>query len=249
MKITLLIFLSSVFLFPCFSQQESQYTQYMYNTLSINPGYAGTRGVPSIFGLYRTQWVGLDGAPTTANFSIDTPVTENGQGAGISIINDQIGPSTETILAASYSYPIRISENVTMSLGISGALDFMTVDFNKLDVYDPDDPFLSGVLTKTSPNIGAGVYFHSDQWYLGVSIPQILETKFYDDVKVSVASQKMHFYAMAGYVFDINNNLKLKPAAMVKIVSGAPVAVDISANFLFIEKLTLGVAYRWDASR
>lgn len=248
MKKILLFFFIPVFLFPCFSQQESQYTQYMYNTMTINPGYIGTRGVPSVFGLYRTQWVGFEGAPTTANFSIETPITESGQGLGLSLINDQIGPSAETILTLAYSYPIQISYAIKMSLGISGSLDFMKVDFNELEVYDPDDPLLTGVLAKVSPNVGAGVYFHSDKWYLGVSAPQILETKFYDDVKVSVASQHMHFYAMGGYVFDINPNMKFKPAAMVKAVRGAPLAVDVSANFLFIDNLTLGVAYRWDAA-
>jgi len=247
MKI-ILLFLIFMCYMRCLSQQESQYTQYMYNTLTINPGYTGTRGLPTVFGLYRTQWVGFDGAPKTANFSIETPVTENGQGIGFSIINDQIGPSTETILSLSYSYPIQLSATLKMSLGISGSLDFLKVDFNELDIYDPDDPLLSGVLADVSPNIGAGVYLHSEQWYFGVSIPQILETKFYDDVKVSVASQKMHFYAMAGYVFNLSDNTKFKPAAMVKAVSGAPIAVDISANFLFMDKLTLGAAYRWDAS-
>jgi type IX secretion system PorP/SprF family membrane protein len=107
---------------------------------------------------------------------------------------------------------------------------------------------MNGILSKTSPNVGAGVYFHSDKWYAGVSVPQILETKFYDDVKMSTASKRMHLYVMAGYVFDLNENLKFKPAFMVKEVSGAPLAVDLSANFLLNDKLTLGAAYRWDAA-
>ena len=231
------------------AQQESQYTQYMYNTMTINPAYTGTRGVPSIFGLYRTQWVGLDGAPETANFSIESPINEQGQGMGLSVTNDPIGPSTTTNLAVNYSYPIQLSADVKMSLGLSGSLNFMSVDYNKLSIYDPNDPYLSGVLSKTSPNVGAGIYFHSnDKWYAGISVPQILETKFYDDVKESVASKSMHFYAMGGYVFDLNENLKFKPAAMVKMVQGAPLAVDLSANFLFNEKFTLGAAYRWNAA-
>ncbi|MEN2402780.1 type IX secretion system membrane protein PorP/SprF [Flavobacterium sp. MC2016-06] len=231
------------------AQQESQYTQYMYNTMTINPAYTGTRGVPSIFGLYRTQWVGLDGAPETANFSIESPVTKNGQGFGLSVTNDRIGPSTDTNLALNYSYPIQLSSDVVMSLGLSGSADFMQIDYSKLNIYNPDDPYMSGVLSKTSPNVGAGVYFHSnDKWYAGLSVPQILETKFYDDVKESVASKRMHFYLMGGYVFNLNENLKFKPAAMVKAVQGAPLAVDLSANFLLNEKLTLGAAYRWDAA-
>lgn len=230
------------------AQQESQYTQYMYNTMTINPAYTGTREIPSIFGLYRTQWVGLDGAPQTANFSIESPISNNGQGIGLAITNDRIGISNTTNLALNYSYPIQLSADVKMSLGLSGSLNFMQVDYNKLTLYDVVDPYMNGILSKTSPNVGAGVYFHSDKWYAGVSVPQILETKFYDDVKMSTASKRMHLYVMAGYVFDLNENLKFKPAFMVKEVSGAPLAVDLSANFLLNDKLTLGAAYRWDAA-
>lgn len=232
----------------CYSQQESQYTQYMYNTMSINPAYTGTRGVPSILGLYRTQWVGLEGAPQTGSFSIESPISYDGQALGLSVINDIVGPSTTTNVAGNYSFPIQLSSELKMNLGISAGFNFMKVDFNELTISDPDDPYLSGVLSRNSPNIGAGVYFHTQKWYFGISVPQILETKFYDDVQTSIVTQKMHFYAMGGYVFDLNEDLKFKPAAMVKAVNGAPLAVDLSANFLINDKLTLGGAYRWDAA-
>ncbi|MEN2402982.1 type IX secretion system membrane protein PorP/SprF [Flavobacterium sp. MC2016-06] len=248
MKKTILLLLLLVSFFDSFAQQQSQYTQYMYNTMTINPGYTGTRGVPSILGLYRAQWIGLDGAPVTANFSVESPISENGQGLGLSIIYDEIGPTTDTDLTLNYSYPIQLSATLKMSLGASATLDFFKVDYSDLNIYDPNDPNLSGILTKTSPNIGAGIYFHSDKWYFGISIPKILETKFYDDVKTSIASQNMHFYAMGGYVFDLDDETQFKPAAMIKAVNGAPLAVDLSANFLFFEKLTLGIAYRWDAA-
>ncbi|MBS7254294.1 PorP/SprF family type IX secretion system membrane protein [Flavobacterium branchiicola] len=246
-KILSLLVILFLGVFEVSAQQESQYTQYMYNTMTINPGYTGTRGLPSVFGLYRTQWVGLDGAPKTVNFSIESPISSNGQGIGLSVMNDKIGPSQETNLMLNYSYPIQLSSDVNLSLGLSGGLNFVDVDYSRLNIKDYD-PYLSGTLSKISPNIGAGAYFHSSKWYAGLSVPMILETKFYDDVKESVASKKMHFYAMGGYVFDLNSNLKFKPAAMVKMVSGAPLAVDLSANFLFSEKLTLGAAYRWDAA-
>lgn len=247
-KISCLLILLFVGMLEASAQQQSQYTQYMYNTMTINPGYTGTRAIPSIFGLYRTQWVGLDGAPKTANFSIESPITENGQGLGLSVISDQIGFTKETTVTASYAYPIQLSADLHLSLGVSASGNFAQIDYTKATIKDVNDPYLTGILTKNSPNFGAGAYFHSSKWYAGLSVPMILETKFYDDVKVSVASQKMHFYAMGGYVFDLNDNLKFKPAAMVKMVSGAPLAVDLSANFLFNEKLTLGAAYRWDAA-
>ncbi|WDF66361.1 PorP/SprF family type IX secretion system membrane protein [Flavobacterium sp. KACC 22763] len=247
-KILYLLIMLFIGFFEISAQQQSQYTQYMYNTLTINPAYTGTRGLPSVFGLYRTQWVGLEGAPQTANFSIEAPITESGQGFGLSVINDQIGFTKETTVSVSYAYPIQLSADLHLSLGISGSGNFSQVDYTKASIEDLYDPYLTGVISKTSPNFGAGIYFHSSKWYAGVSVPMILETKFFDDVKVSVADHKMHFYAMGGYVFDLNENLKFKPAAMVKMVNGAPLAVDLSANFLFNEKLTLGAAYRWDAA-
>ncbi|WP_264550751.1 type IX secretion system membrane protein PorP/SprF [Flavobacterium sp. N2038] len=245
LKIITLVFLGTL---GASAQQESQYTQYMYNTMTINPAYTGTRAIPSVFGLYRTQWVGLDGAPKTANFSLEMPINAQGQGIGLSVINDQIGPSATTNVTGSYSYPIHLSAEVIMSLGISASINSMEVDYNKVNPYDKNDPFMTGVISKVSPNVGAGVYFHSSKWYAGLSVPQILETKFYEDVQISQAAQKMHFYAMGGYVFDLNDNLKFKPAVMVKAVNGSPLAVDLSANFLFNDKFTLGAAYRWDAA-
>jgi type IX secretion system PorP/SprF family membrane protein len=248
MKKIILVLLLLAGLSPSFAQQDAQYTQYMYNTMTINPGYTGTSGTTSILGIYRAQWVGLDGAPKTGSFSIQSPVSINGQGLGLSIINDQIGPTKETTVSVNYSYPIQLSENVKLSLGLSAVGNFWEIDHTKLSIHEGNDILLSGIQNKFSPNIGAGAYLHSDKWYAGISIPRILETEFYDDVKVSIATRKKHFYAMGGYVFELSDAVKFKPATMIKVVSGSPLAVDISANFLLEEKLTLGVAYRWDAA-
>lgn len=231
-----------------YGQQEPQYTQYMYNTVSVNPGYAGTRGVASIFGLYRSQWVGLDGAPKTAQFSIHSPISYQGHGLGLSIINDEIGPSRDTYVHASYSYKLQLNYDTWLNLGLMAGGSFLEVDYDKLNVDDPGDPQLSGKLSKFSPNVGVGAYFHSDNWYIGLSVPALLETRFYDDIQQSVAKERMHFYLIGGYVFDLSPSIQFKPATLIKAVSGAPLAVDISANFLFNENFTIGAAYRWDAA-
>ncbi|UGU16292.1 type IX secretion system membrane protein PorP/SprF [Sinomicrobium kalidii] len=231
-----------------FAQQEPQYTQYMYNTVSVNPGYAGTRGVASILGLYRQQWAGLEGAPETAQFSIHSPISYRGHGLGLSIINDEIGPSRDTYVNASFSYKLQLGYDTWLNLGIMAGGSFLEVNYDKLNIHDPGDPELSGRLSKFSPNIGAGAYLHASNWYVGLSVPALLETHFYDDIQQSVAKEKMHFYLIGGYVFDLSPTLKFKPAALVKAVSGAPLGVDVSANFLFNEKFTLGAAYRWDAA-
>jgi type IX secretion system PorP/SprF family membrane protein len=246
-KIIMVLLLLAVF-FPSFAQQDSQYTQYMYNTLTINPGYTGTSGVTSIFGIYRAQWVGLDGAPKTGSLSVQAPVSENGQGLGLTIINDQIGATNETTAAINYSYPIKLSEDVKLSLGLSAVGNFWDIDYNKLTIHEQNDVDLIGKISRFSPNIGVGAYMYSDKWYMGVSIPRILETEFYDAIQTSVVTRKKHFYMMGGYVFNVSDALKFKPAAMVKAVTGAPLAVDLSANFLLEDRLTLGVAYRWDSA-
>ncbi|MGS2764252.1 PorP/SprF family type IX secretion system membrane protein [Sinomicrobium sp. M5D2P9] len=231
-----------------FGQQEPQYTQYMYNTVTVNPGYAGTRGVTSLFGLHRSQWIGLDGAPRTTQFSIHSPVSRRGHGLGLSVVNDNIGPSRDTYINASFSYLLQLSDRTRLNLGLMGGGSFLEVDYNKLNLENNQDPNLTGKLNKFSPNVGVGAYLHSDNWYVGLSVPALLETSFYDDVQQSVAREKMHFYLIGGYVFDLGPSVKFKPATLLKAVSGAPLSVDLSANFMFNENLTLGAAYRWDAA-
>ncbi len=232
--------------FSASAQQESQYTQYMYNTMSFNPGYTGSREVLSVMGLYRTQWVGLEGAPKTMNFSVQSPVGIH-SALGLNVLGDQIGPTKTTGVTANYSYTILGSTDVKYSFGISGTLDNFSVDYNKLNIENPD-PYLVGTESQISPNVGVGFYVHSYNWYVGLSVPRLLKTTYFDDTKATTYAATSHFYLMGGYVFDLNPYLKFKPAAMIKAVSGAPIAVDLSANFLINDKLTLGAAYRWDAA-
>ena len=229
------------------AQQDSQYTQYMYNTVSVNPGYAGTRGSLSMVGIYRNQWVGLEGAPETLNFSVNSPIGVQGVGVGLGFTSDKIGPSTESIITADFSYTIPVSEGTKLSFGVKGGLSLLDLDPNKLLIYNPNDYDLSQK-TYSSPVVGAGLYLHSDSWYLGLSSPNLLETEHYDDVQVSTATEKTHVYFIGGYVFTLNSNLKLKPAVLAKGVMGAPLAVDISANALLYNKVSFGLAYRLDAA-
>jgi len=249
-KIARLAFLgaTAVCSLPAFSQQEAQYTNYMYNTTIINPAYAGTRETLSLFGLHRTQWVGLDGAPVTSSFSAHTPVGLSNTGLGFSFVNDQIGPSVENTLSIDVAYRIPMGLN-TLSFGIKGVANLLNVDYSKLDINDPTDPtFQNNVDNQFSPNIGAGLYWYSDRHYLGVSVPAFLETKHYDDNQSSLVQERMHYYVMGGYVFNLNENLKFKPAFLSKIVSGAPLQLDATANFQLYDKFTLGGSYRWNAA-
>jgi type IX secretion system PorP/SprF family membrane protein len=232
-----------------FAQQDSQYTNYMYNTTNINPAYAGSRDVMSVFGLYRAQWIGLDGAPVTTSASINTPIENSNIGVGLSFVNDRIGASDKSDISADLSYAIQVSDTYKLAFGIKGTADLYSVDYTKLNRYDLNDPkFQNNIKNKFSPNIGAGIYLYSDKLYLGLSAPHFLESDIYNDNTSTTSLETMHYYLIGGYVFDLNQSLQFKPAFMCKMVEGAPLQVDLSANFMFNKKFVLGVAWRWDAS-
>ncbi|MGG8498070.1 PorP/SprF family type IX secretion system membrane protein [Tenacibaculum sp. TC6] len=233
-----------------FSQQDPQYTQYMFNTMSVNPAYVGSKGHGVINLLARTQWVGVDGAPDTQTLSYDTPLGYSGVGLGFNLVNDAIGPSTETYLDANVSYTIRTNEEGNLAFGMKLGGRFFNVDWTKGIYKDKADNQLSVPINKFLPTIGAGVYYYTDNWYVGLAVPNILRTDHYDDVQGggTVATERMHYFLIAGYVFDLNENIKFKPALLTKIVSGAPLSLDISANFLFHEKFRAGLAWRWGDS-
>ena len=231
-----------------FAQQDAQYTQYMYNTINVNPAYAGSRGVMSIFGLHRTQWVGLDGAPTTNAFSINTPIDNTNLGLGLSFVNDKIGPTVENTISADISYTIQTSETYKLSFGVKGTANLFSLDVNKLNPQNANDPLLQNLSSDFSPNVGAGVYLHSDKLYLGASVPNFFETKRYSDNDVAIYKERFNMYFIGGYVFDLSSNLKFKPAFLTKVIEGAPLQVDLSGNFLINEKFVLGAAWRWSAA-
>ena len=231
-----------------FAQQDAQYTQYMYNTININPAYAGSRGVMSVFGLHRTQWVGLDGAPTTNTFSLNTPISNSNLGVGFSLVNDRIGPTSDNTISADISYTVKMNEVYKLSFGVKASGNIFNLDTDKLDPAQANDPNLQNFNNEFSPNFGAGVYLHSDKLYLGLSVPNFLQDSKYNDNEVAVFQERMNFYFIGGYVFDVSQSIKFKPAFLTKMVAGSPLQVDASANFLFFDKFMLGGAYRWDAA-
>lgn len=236
------------------AQQDPQYTQYMYNTQIINPAYAGNKEMFGVGLLYRTQWVGVEGAPKTVTFSVDSPIGKlENMGLGLSVTHDEIGPSRQTDVAMDYSYSIPLNYDTKLSFGVKGGFNLLDVDFTKLDIYNPNDPmFHDNIENRFQPKIGAGIYLNTNKWYVGLSVPNFLETKHFSRSNnsnfQSVAAERMHFYMIAGYVFDISNSVKFKPATMLKAVQGSPLQWDVSANFLFHEKFTLGASWRWDAA-
>ncbi|SNR82195.1 type IX secretion system membrane protein, PorP/SprF family [Maribacter sedimenticola] len=257
-KNKLLVVLSG-FLFYCgtvMAQQDAQYTQYMFNTMSVNPAYAGSRGQLSITGLYRSQWVGLEGAPKTQTLNIQSPIRNSKLGYGVSIVNDEIGDGVvqETYFDAVVSYTVDVSAEGKLSFGLKAGGNLLNLDFNKLRNFDEEPVNADNIENRFSPNIGVGLYYHSNEFYAGLSAPNLFQTEHFDNSQRDAGSvqflskERINFYLITGYVFDLNGNLKFKPALLTKVVGGAPLQVDMSANFMFNEKFTFGAAYRWDAA-
>ncbi len=232
----------------CYAQQDFQYTQYMFNTVAINPAYAGTRGVLSLNTIFRNQWTGLDGAPRTIQFSAHGPLYSNRIGLGFSASNDIIGPSSETTLSTDYSYTVNLSISTKLSFGLKAGWNFYNVDFNKLNIKDPNEPAAEGNLNTNAPIFGFGSYFYGNNWYAGISIPNAFESKHYDDSSLTTVSEKAHVYIIGGYILDLNRDWTFKPAIMIKGASGSPISLDLSTNFLYREKFSFGASYRWNNS-
>ncbi len=250
-------FLSFAFQYN-YAQQDAQYTQYMYNTISVNPAYAGSRGVMSIMGLHRSQWVGLDGAPRTQTLTLNTPIGDNERvGLGLSVVNDEIGPTDETYIDVDFSYTIPTSEEGKLSFGLKAGAHLLNIDFLRLTQFNANDAlFETNIDNKFSPQVGVGVYYHTNKFYWGLSAPNLLETDHFDEGTTSsdsdavsfLAEERINYYFISGYVFDLSDNVKFKPAVLGKLVFGAPLQVDLSANFLLYNRLTAGIAYRWSAA-
>lgn len=227
-----------------FSQQLPQFTQYMYNTVSINPAYAGSRETLSIVGLHRSQWTGIDGGPTTQTLSVHSPLRNEKIGLGVSFIKDKLGFENFNYLYADFSYTIQTSETAKLAFGLKGGFTGYSIDQELRDLY-PNDPAIYGIENRWKPNLGAGVYWHSNRWYVGLSTPRILNTN-YNGEEDYEALEKVSYYLTGGIVVDLSENTKLKPAFLIKATNGAPLSYDLTANFLFYEKLWLGAGYRFN---
>lgn len=234
------------------AQQDPQFTHYMYNMNVINPAYAtDSEGVINIGGLYRTQWVGAVGAPKTATVFVHSPIAKRVE-MGLSFVNDNIGDVVkENNIYVDFAYVIPVSDSNKISFGIKGGVTLFDTNFNGFQYTDEmADPAFAQNINKTFPNVGAGTYFFSDHYYLGFSVPNLLTTKHIErqDGVQTTGVENVHYFFTGGYVFDLNPSLKFKPAFMAKGVSGAPLAIDLTTNFLINERLELGAGYRFDDS-
>ena len=231
------------------AQQLPQFTQYMYNTISVNPAYAGSREALSIVALNRNQWAGFDGGPQTQTLSIHSPLRNEKVGLGLSLINDKTGFENFTYVYADFSYTIDVDDATKLSFGLKGGMTYYKLAeelYNSSEVNQ--DPYFDERLNRWNSNFGAGILFHSDRWYLGLSAPKIINHDLNNDTEYA-ALETVHFYGIGGYVFDLSDNVKLKPSFLFKYTEGAPFSTDLSANFLFNEKFWIGGSYRFNGDQ
>ncbi len=243
MKQLLIILILGFVSVSAFAQQDAQYTQYMFNGLVLNPAYAGSREATSITAIYRNQWVKMPGAPKTLSASVHTAVGEK-NGVGLMLESDQIGAHSRFSLYGSYAYRLLLGEG-KLSLGVQAGILNYSSDWSKVNnIKDADDPNFVGQDSKLLPNFGIGAYYYLERFYVGASIPHLLNGALDDLEKTSVYDR--HYFLTSGAVFDISPAVKLKPSILIKSVpSAAPISADLNLSFLIQDALWVGGSYRF----
>ncbi len=239
---TLSIIAVLLLVFQMHAQQDPQYTQYMYNMNVINPAYAGSKEGLSFGLLFRTQWSGIDGAPDTGTFFGHSPLGNN-MGIGLSFISDQIGPVNETNVYADVSYTLRFGGEHRLAFGVKAGATFHDIGLSGIDLIDQGDPFFQDI-SKTTPNFGTGLFYYTDTYYLSLSVPNLLSSVHLDADGFKIGSETQHYFLSGGYVFDLANNVELKPSFMIKSAFDAPTSFDINLNARFNKKFEIGASYR-----
>ncbi len=232
--------------FQIYGQQDPQYTQYMYNMNIINPAYAGSRENLSFGLLYRNQWSQIDGAPETGTFFGHMPIGNN-LGIGLSVIADQLGPVNETNAYADISYTLKLGGEHNLAFGIKAGATFHDIGLANIALIDPGDPFFQNI-NETTPNIGAGLFYYTNKYYLSVSVPNMLSSVHLSQNGNNIGSETQHYFVSGGYVFDLSENTELKPSFLVKSAFDAPTSLDVNLNARFFKKFEIGASYRLDDS-
>ena len=251
----LLIFIFLIFSSYVKSQQDAQYTNYMYNTQLIQPAYVGTSGYTKMTFLGRIQWIDLNGGPETLTYLLIL-LSEKTKIWAWGYLFFQIKYIyiyyIENRITIDYGYSINFPFS-KLTFGLKGGISELDVDYSQLNIADENDPYVLYNSNKLKPEVGLGIYFNTENYYLGISAPNILETKYYDEFEIenssfSKVANRIHYYGMAGFVFDLTKNIKVKPASLIKVVEGSPIQWDLSINFLFNRKTTIGIANRLDSA-
>jgi len=248
-RIILLCLLLSAATLGVHAQQDPMYTHYMYNTLSVNPAYAGSREALTITDLHRAQWVNFKGAPITQTLSIHSPIANRHIGLGLTATSDRIGPINNTAVSGSFAYIMQLNKKTKLSLGLSGGVNIFQANLNSLALDQQNDPtFVNNISNHYTPNFGFGAYYKRERFYAGISSPNLFQSKYATESNVNgtelIAKAQNHYFLIAGGVFNLTENLAFKPTTLIKATAGAPMQADVTGSFIIMKKLLLGAMYR-----
>ncbi len=232
-----------------YGQQDPVYTQYLNNLLAIQPAYAGSSGFLNITGISRAQWIGFPGAPNTNTLTIQGPLKRYNVGLGLSIINDKWGPVRQNGIYIDYAFHVQLTRDQYLSFGLKGGFNLYQAWFTDLILNDPTDPvYAYDVNLKMLPNVGVGIMWHSDRFFLGVSSPKLLRNQIQSQANEYVFREVLHFYGMGGYVFFLNDVFKLKPTILYRWAERTPSYIDFSGTLMIYDRFWVGATYRMENS-
>ena len=230
------------------AQQDPHFAQYFDNTLFVNPAYAGSKEVLNVTAIHREQWTGFNGRPRSTTLSLHTPLPYESIGVGLTAVNDNIGPMNQTMVYADFSYTLKFKNSKSrLAFGVKGGVNIINASLTELNTTSPDDQKLSqNISNKVNPNFGFGVYYHLPNFFVGASIPKMLESSYYELSNTNL--ERRHYYGIIGGVFDIAPKWKIRPSVQTKMTMGAPVSFDLSTAFIYNDLFWIGGLYRWNAA-
>ena len=225
------------------AQQDPMFTHYAYNTLWLNPAYAGTRDLLTLTGIHRAQWLNFDGTPKTTSFSMHAPIVLGKSGAGFNVISDQLGVTKSTWISADYAYHVRLNKTSKLSFGLKGLVNIYRNSVSTLSLITQSDAAFANDIRSVLPNAGFGMYYFSKNYYVGISCPKMLQNKLNTSASL-LSREQRHYYVIGGYAYEFSRDITFKPTAFLKVTPGAPIEGDITGTFVFDDNFNIGLMYR-----
>lgn len=245
-KILLLVLVTSSG--AVWAQQDAHYTQFMFNKLYFNPAYAGSKEALCLSGIYRNQWIGMDGAPQTATLNLHAPIWKRRMGVGGSITNDRIGLTDRWVFDLNYAYRIQLPKSSVLSIGLRGSVSYMSIRWDQAELTQNFDQSVPTAMnSKVLPNFGAGVYYQAKQWYVGLSLPRLFENRIdFNTNQQSTIEPKLtqHYFLSGGVSIDLGKHVQLQPNVLLKYAPNTPFDADINCSLVFFETILFGLSYR-----
>lgn len=229
------------------AQQEYTYTFFPENRNFVNPAAAGTAEYGSLTGMFRKQWAGVEGTPTSGGLTFDMPIGKN-MGVGGLVYQDNIGVTSQTNIGGMYSYHLKLARDHYLAFGVSAGMDLVNTRYDRLVYWDANDQVLAeDYVNVIVPHIGFGVQYFWKDFYVGLSVPRMISVNSdqFNSINFSDApSLVTHYYLTGGYHFRFRNDLSFKPSVLMKYTNNAPLQADINLTLYFKEMLGFGVTYK-----